>query len=393
MKQFELEDACIKCGICVSVCPVYRVDPEFPGPKALGPDWYRRYQAGEPSAMAHVDDCTFCQLCESACPAGVPIAHLIAEHKERSRKPARLAARDYILTHPQWLANLPVMARSPKLLARPLGIASAADWPKPSKVRSRTLARPGSRGSAKRKVAIFVDCFTRGFDSPTLLAAIRILETLGFEARPMPIMSHCCGAAAYASGLRREAERAARTTYRSITRGLDGVEALITLNATCDDTLRVEWPKYFGIELGAKVVPFPEFVQDNLNRQFVDKLKSRSAAERIYTHATCRSKVAHGEGTLYSLISTISASTPEVLPISCCGAAGSYAFKEEHSAVARELGGRAAKKISGDAVILTDSGTCAIHLSEMTGLSAIHPAEWMQRLLGGSERLDEDISI
>lgn len=384
MKRFEYEDACIKCSLCVTACPVYRVDPRFPGPKALGPDWYRRHQAGEVKAMEHVSDCTFCQLCENACPVDVPIAHLIAEHKHVASESPRLALRDYLLTHPQWLAMAPSLVKVPKQLGIPLGISASTQWPVPSPIQRTNRHRYRVRRQQALpmpQVGIFVDCFTRGFDSETFAAASAVLVELGYATVALPAASHCCGAAAYASGLLGEAERSARRTHRAIRRVSVGLEAVVTLNATCDDTLRVEWPRYFGLHLSTPIVPFVDFVLDKASPGFFEQLRRGSVDEVIYTHATCRSKVARGEGSLFALMERASDHAPEILAISCCGAAGSYAFKAEHTKVARALGGHAREVMGAPGVILTDSGTCAIHLQELTGSETLHPARWLHAQL------------
>ncbi|MCI2976283.1 MAG: 4Fe-4S dicluster domain-containing protein [Ferrimicrobium sp.] len=382
MERFDFEDACIKCGICVSACPVYRVDQQFPGPKALGPDWYRRFQAGDDETMTHVSDCTFCQLCEDACPVAVPIAHLIAEHKQHAPKSARLMLRDYLLTHPQWLAMAPGLVKLPKSAGALLGVSVTTQWPSPSPVK-RSYRRHGARLDKDRPaVGVFVDCFTRGFDSETLMGAIAVLERLGSAPVVLPAASHCCGAAAYASGLLREAERTADVTHRALQRAARHIEAIVTLNATCDDTLRIEWPRYFGLELSVPIVPFVEFVLDHASPGLFSQLRANHQDEVIYSHATCRSKVARGEGSLVALIEQASEQMPRILEIDCCGAAGSYAFKSEHDGVAKALGTRANEMIDGPGIILTDSGTCAIHLEELTGHRTIHPARWMATQLG-----------
>lgn len=381
MKPFEYEDACIKCSLCVAACPVYRVDQHFPGPKALGPDWYRRHQAGESMAMDNVNDCTFCQLCEDACPVDVPVAHLIAVHKQFASQSPRLRLRDYLLTHPQWLAIAPSLVRTPKQLGIPLGISTQTQWPVPSPVKRSFRSHSTQRPNGRSTVGIYVDCFTRGFDSETLRSATAIIQRLGFNAVNLPTSSHCCGAAAFASGLLGEAERTAKVTHRTLTRVSTGLEAIVTLNATCDDTLRIEWPRYFGLTLSTPVISFVEFVLNNASPSFFAELRSQTSPVVLYTHATCRSKVAKGEGSLFALIQQVSVQTPQILAISCCGAAGSYAFKSEHTEVAKALGRKAAQAIDEPGMILTDSGTCAIHLEELTGYRSIHPARWMDSQL------------
>src|SRR5665213_3202689 len=72
-------DACLKCNVCNSVCPVARVTDRFPGPKYVGPQAQRfrlasalsPQLAGLPVPLtpdATVDYCSGCGLCTTACP-------------------------------------------------------------------------------------------------------------------------------------------------------------------------------------------------------------------------------------------------------------------------------------------------------------------------------------
>ncbi len=77
---------CIKCGACVSACPVSQSDPEFYGPQALAQAF--RYisdtrDEGEEIRYAIVDNpqgcwrCHFAQSCTFVCPKGVDPAMAI----------------------------------------------------------------------------------------------------------------------------------------------------------------------------------------------------------------------------------------------------------------------------------------------------------------------------
>ena len=76
-------DACIKCNVCTTVCPVSRVTDAFPGPKYVGPQAqrFRGPSAQTSSPDRTVDLCSGCGICTRACPAGV----LIAETNSRAR--------------------------------------------------------------------------------------------------------------------------------------------------------------------------------------------------------------------------------------------------------------------------------------------------------------------
>ena len=84
-----------------------------------------------------------------------------------------------------------------------------------------------------------------------------------------------------------------------------------------------------------------------------------------------------GEGALRALVERAGGSAVR-LDVDCCGAAGSYAFKAEHEAVAFRLGGRVREQVAGQTgTLLVDSGTCALHLSQMSGIESQHPAMWL----------------
>ena len=67
-------DQCIKCNICVTVCPVAAVTDLFPGPKYEAPRRAARFRARtdpSPAPDASVDYCRGCRVCNMACPTGV----------------------------------------------------------------------------------------------------------------------------------------------------------------------------------------------------------------------------------------------------------------------------------------------------------------------------------
>ena len=67
-------DACVKCTICETQCPVSRVTPEFPGPKYVGPQ-AERFRHGAPVDHS-LDYCSGCGICTTVCPQGVKIAEI-----------------------------------------------------------------------------------------------------------------------------------------------------------------------------------------------------------------------------------------------------------------------------------------------------------------------------
>ncbi len=67
-------DVCVRCATCMAACPVSRVTSRFPGPKQAGPGAQRFRSASETSVDDWIELCTSCRLCDTVCPAGVPIS-------------------------------------------------------------------------------------------------------------------------------------------------------------------------------------------------------------------------------------------------------------------------------------------------------------------------------
>ncbi len=376
----EHDDACLKCTICNQACPVSRVDPDFPGPKALGPEWWRRRLGGDESTLAHVDDCTFCQLCEASCPASVPVAHLIQMHKAE-RPPAALhQVRDAILTRLDLIERFPQVATWKTPLDGLLGLSHLSERPHIDRPRPPRHAGDGGR----RPVGVFVDCFARVFDGGVIDAAEALLRDWGWEPWRVPEKAACCGAAAHASGRLTQARAAAQDMREGILAVLGehpDITTIVTLNGTCDQTVAREWTDTYEVgTVDAHIVPFTEFAQDEAPESFWEELRQVAPGERIYTHTTCRARVGRGDGILDQICRRAGLS-PVWTGLTCCGASGSYAFKAEHDLVAHRMVD-ALGSLSGDGALglMTDSGTCALHLAQETGLHASHPATFLYEL-------------
>ncbi len=370
-------DACLKCTLCVSQCPVMSVNPDFPGPKALGPEWYRQNQAQMTAPLPHVDDCTFCQICESVCPVDVPIAHLIAEQKAEKKHSLRVRLRNEILARPQWVARMAWLGAIPEPMRRLGKISPGVQLPKPRKGQVRTLGEP--LGADPRRIGLFVDCYSSGYDQELVMRARELLRIWGFSVTLVPGEAQCCGAAAYAAGNPGLAKSTGHAMFRTLNRKKSDYDVIVTLNATCDGTLRDEWPEFYGLQITVPVIPFDE-IANQAPELFWEQLASLPAEPGAWiTHTTCRGKVARGDGQLWELAKRAGFWDAEPSDAVCCGAGGSYAFKAEHESTAEQLAFRVREQaLSSEAKgIITDSGTCAIHMEQAASIPARHPAYWL----------------
>ena len=131
---------CIRCTICVENCPVFRVNPDFPGPKQAGPDAQRFRSDREKSEDEWVLLCSQCKRCEMACPCGVEPAQIILRAQQRyglehPHTPAHLLfANNYYLCTLGFFyrafANRFAATKTGKKIFRRLGIATYIPFPK-----------------------------------------------------------------------------------------------------------------------------------------------------------------------------------------------------------------------------------------------------------------------
>ncbi len=158
---------CIRCTICVENCPVFRVNPDFPGPKQAGPDAQRFRSEKEKAEDGWVLLCSQCKRCEMACPCGVEPAQIILREQQRYGKQHPQTATHLLFANNYYLsalgsltaplANMMASTVTGKKLFERLGISTYLTFPK---FRFRTLRREKkSMSKAKRKVAFFYGCF------------------------------------------------------------------------------------------------------------------------------------------------------------------------------------------------------------------------------------------
>src|SRR3989304_370024 len=211
-------DVCIRCAACMTVCPVSRVTPKFPGPKQAGPGAERFRRPGEPSADKWIDLCIGCHLCDMVCSSGVNISelNLIAKAKYLDEKGRPF--RDWLLAHSYLFGRFGSFS-SP--LINPLLKNPLTKWLVEAILRiDRRRELPGYVSSTFRrwfkehhskgnkKVAYFYGCYTNTNEADVGRATVQVLEAAGFEVTLPP--QQCCGIPMLGNGDFKGARKLAR---------------------------------------------------------------------------------------------------------------------------------------------------------------------------------------
>jgi glycolate oxidase iron-sulfur subunit len=404
---------CVHCGICLPVCPTYRVLRQAMDSPRGRLYLMRAVSEGRidltPNFVLHMDRCLGCRACETACPSGVPFGRLLEEVRgqieRRVERPRSRRLLGYVL-----LGLLPRPDRVARLLAlgrlyQRSGLQSAVratgllrGFPRLAAIerllppvgapRSEPLpAELQPEGPARGTVALLTGCVQRAmFPEVNRLSAL-LLARAGYRV-VIPGGQGCCGALHFHWGDRAGGRAIARPNLRAF----EGVDWVAVNAAGCGATLR-EYGHLFPDEpaataLAARVRDVTELLAAAIPGPL------RPLALTVTYHEPCH--LAHGQRVREApraLLRAIPGLTLVELPESdlCCGSAGVYNLLEP--AIAATLLERKLDRIveTGARTVVSGNPGCLLQLQAGAAarglrLETIHPVELVARAVEGIGR-------
>lgn len=385
---------CVRCTVCVENCPVYKVEPLFPGPKQAGPDAQRFRLDGEKSVDAWVKYCSQCRRCQVACPYGVEVADIILKAQLKYAKEhispfsAHLFANAY---HVSAFGSVfsPLMNRAASWNATRtvlglLGISRVPDLPE---FRFMNLERGRRRKGKGRKVVFFHGCHL-SFNRPDIGRKIRDL-LVSFGCRVFIPGQTCCGLPALGNGdldmARKYAQKNAAVLTTYINKGFDVVYAC----TSCGLALVQDYPGILeapgGKMIAENTYNVNEYLLSLLNEEEDGKPIGRLDMKIAY-HIPCHLRALGIGYPAAKIFAKIEGLECHILDEDCCGLAGTYGFKKRNQEASRRLGEIAAvpiRALHADALV-SDCGACRMQLGHHAGLKAMDPSEIITEALANS---------
>jgi glycerol-3-phosphate dehydrogenase subunit C len=387
-------DACIKCNVCQSYCPVMPATELFPGPKYVGPQ-AQRLRIG-PSVDWTVDYCSGCTICTRVCPSGVKIMELNSKARAAMVE-ARggLTLRDKLIARPELLgqltrpvaplANLMLHNRPFRLaLQKALRIDARAPMPRFSTTSFRAWHRryrkdPSHRPS-DRRVAYFYACSTEYYEPELGMKTVKVLERNGYEA-VLP-RQNCCGLPLISNGDYTSARRYAERNIRKLLPAAEAGLPIVATSTSCSLTLKQYYRELLDIRtaeaelVASSVYDICEFLRMLYDRGEMN-LDFGAVDQSVAYHAPCQLK-SHGIGKpALDLMELIPGLQPLEMDAECCGTAGTYGYKQEKYEIAMKVGASLFGQIeqSRSPVTACDSETCRWQIEHATHLPSYHPIE------------------
>jgi glycerol-3-phosphate dehydrogenase subunit C len=389
-------EKCIKCTVCTTVCPVSRVNPDYPGPKQSGPDGERLRLKDAALYDDALKYCTNCKRCEVACPSDVKIGDIIQRAKARFAKPG-FNLRDAILSHTDLMGTLstpfaplvntatalkPVRA----LLDKTLRIDSHRELPKYS---SGTFRQWYRKQAAQQKnyaeqVAFFHGCYVNYNHAQLGKDLVSVMNALGFGVQLLD-REKCCGVPLIANGFIEKAKKQAGINAESLRKAvLERNLPVIATSSTCTFTLRDEYPHVLDVDtrpMRDHIELATRFIWKQLEAGRELKLKARPM--RIAYHTPCHMEKMGWSLYTLDLLRRLPGVELVLLESQCCGIAGTYGFKKENYGTSQSIGAPLFEQIEASGVdrVVTDCETCKWQIEMSTSKKCEHPITLLARAL------------
>ena len=239
-------------------------------------------------------------------------------------------------------------------------------------------------------VYLFCDEFTNYLDAPVGIAAVELLEALGYEVR---FCAHGeSGRAALSKGLLRQAKRVAEQNVKQLSEvitdetPLVGIEpsAILSLKDEYIDLVGTEW-KSQTQQLASRTWLIDDFLSEAIERGEITSQSFVDDEKTIRLHGHCHQKA------LTSLRSTVRAlQLPrnyqvKLIPSGCCGMAGSFGYEQEHYELSMKVGELVlfpTLRNEPDSSLIAAPGTsCRHQIWDGVRRQALHPVEILRQAL------------
>ena len=355
---------------------------------------------------AALSNCLSCKGCTPECPSNVNLALLKAEMLYARWKRDGLPLREKIFSNVDlmgqigctmpWLANA-IADLSPvrEFMERTLGISAKRSLPRYTRERfDHWFTKHAGRTSANRprgKVILWDDTFVRYHEPNIGIAAVKVLEALGFEVE-LAENRRCCGRPAFSQG---NLDAAAELAQHNVSllfsqQGQSGSDLndstsqqsappIIFLEPSCwsmfvEDYRELKIPN--AEKIAERCFLFERFVDDLLERE-PDALRFNGRQTNVAIHAHCHARSLSDVAFLKRLAERLPGRSATLLDTGCCGMAGAFGALAEKYELSKQVAADLLRKIDSQQpdVVIASGTSCRHQIVDLSERWPKHMAE------------------
>jgi FAD/FMN-containing dehydrogenase/Fe-S oxidoreductase/NAD(P)-dependent dehydrogenase (short-subunit alcohol dehydrogenase family) len=344
------------------------------------------------SVREALDLCLACKGCKGDCPVNVDMATYKAEflshyYAGRLRPPSAYSVGlihwwSRMASHMPSLVNFashaPGLGNMVKSLA---GISIHREFPRYARQSFQQWfqrrAASASYGHGRR-VILWADTFNNYFHPATAIAAVEVLESLGWQVE-VPRQKLCCGRPLYDYGMLTVARHLLQDILSTLQGEIRRQVPIVVLEPSCAAVFRDELKNLFphnedARRLSESVFLLSEFlIQQNYNPPRLP----RKAIVQLHCHHAAIMKADAERAMLQRLGLDF-----QILDSGCCGMAGGFGFEKQHYDISMQVGERvllpAVRRADPEALIIADGFSCREQIRQATGRQAQHLAQVVQ---------------
>jgi FAD/FMN-containing dehydrogenase/Fe-S oxidoreductase len=367
---------------------------------------------------AALSNCLSCKGCTPECPSNVNLALLKAEMMYAQHQRDGLPLRERILSNVDLLGRLgcamPSLANASLnfrplrvLMEKTLGLSARRSLPHYARERfDRWFAKncsgglrppngahppPSHYGATSRaplqkrgKVILWDDTFVRYHEPHIGIAAVKVLEALGFEVSLVKNRK-CCGRPAFSQG---NLDAAAKLGKHNVDLLNDGDQsiAILFLEPSCW-SMFVEDYRELKIENADNVAKrcflFEEFVDDVLAQE-PDAVQFNERPTTVAIHPHCHAKSIMDPAFMRKVAERLPGRKATVLDTACCGMAGAFGALAEKYDLSVQVAQRLLDAIDNQppgTEIIASGTSCRHQIVDLTNAHPRHMAELLAEAL------------
>lgn len=352
-----------------------------------------------------MDLCLSCKGCKRECPSNVDISKLKAEFLQgyydvhgvprRAKLIAGFAQTAQLASRVPWLYNFLVSTEPfSSIIKRSSGFAIERSLPR---LYGTTLRRwfdrhaPHVNAGRNGRVFLFCDEFTNFNDTPIGIAAVELLERLGYAVE---IPQHGeSGRAALSKGLLRRARGLAEQNVRQLKDVVTADVPLLGIEPSAILGFRDEYPALVSPvlrdaarQLAEHCLLIDEFLAKEMHAGKIQSESFTDASKEVRLHGHCHQKALSRLKPTVDILGLPANYTVKPMidgegfyKTGCCGMAGSFGYEAEHYDLSKQIGELlllpAVRQLDHDILIAAPGTSCRHQIHDLANRRALHPVE------------------